>query len=75
MLSAASRVYFCETDQQSMGNCSQSSHAKNSADVVKEVNRVSRRIGRRTDLDCWFGSGCLSRDYPHRGLGHRRMEE
>jgi hypothetical protein len=73
MSSAASRVYFCEADRRSVGNCSQPSHAKYSADVVKEVNGVSRRIDRRTDLDCWFGSGRLSRDYPHRGLMHRSL--
>jgi hypothetical protein len=52
MSSAASRVYFCKADRRSVGNCSQPSHAKYSADVVKEVNGVSRRIDRRTDMDC-----------------------
>jgi hypothetical protein len=32
------RVYFCEADRRSVGNCSQPSHAKYSAEVVKEVN-------------------------------------
>jgi hypothetical protein len=36
--SAASKVYFCEADRRSVGNCSQPSHAKYSVEVFKEVN-------------------------------------
>jgi hypothetical protein len=45
---------------------------------IKDVKRIpqhQRQRIREIDLDRSFGSGRMSQDYPHRGLGHRRLEE
>jgi hypothetical protein len=56
MSSAASKVYFCEADRRSVGNCRQPSHAKYSAEVFKEVNDQkspwrTREVTRAVDRD------------------------
>jgi hypothetical protein len=47
---------FCEADQRSVGNCTQPSHAKYSAEVFKEVNGQkspwrTREVTRAVDRD------------------------